>query len=468
MGTIQARRWLVGILAVAVGVRVAWVVYAARQPLTGDPQAYIFYGQSIAGGHGYRSIVSTFHEFARLAQPGATGPVLEPEPTAYYPVGYPAALAALFWVVMHTPIPDNFPRAAAFFNVALALGTIALTFEVARRLFDVRVALLAAGIQTVFPSLVFYTGIAFTETLFNFCVMAALFVAVSAPWPGGRLSRNRLVLFGAVLGVSALVRPFSLWFLPALGAVWLLTGLGLRRVAVQLAWAGLATGLVLLPWAVRNVIQMDSPVFISTNVGDGLCIDRHPGANGGYTDSLSHCNVGYEGLPTDVAEVRRNSDNIRRSIEWVIDHPTTELRQLFWRAHVTLQHDHDVLEAAESNGADRFMHRRTRSFLESVSDAYFFAVLALGLLGLPVLMSRRHPRRLFLLFAMGALAAVPLLLYGYPRFHIPVLPPLTIVAAVPLVALWGSGRDDHRLLSRLVQPTDDRPPRDRGGVPTAV
>jgi 4-amino-4-deoxy-L-arabinose transferase-like glycosyltransferase len=461
-------RCLLVIVAAAVGVRAAWAVYAARPPLTGDPMAYIFYGQSIAGGHGYRNIVTTFQELARLDQPGAADVVTRAEPTAYYPIGYPAALAGLFWAVIHTPIPDNFPRVAAFFNVALGAGTILLTFELARRLFDVRVGLVAAAIQSAFPSLVFYTGIAFTETLFNFCVMAALLVAVSAPWPAS-LSRRRLVLFGAVLGVSALVRPFSLWFLPALAVVWLLRGLGWRRVVVQLAWVALATALVLLPWTVRNIIQMDSLVFISTNVGDGLCIDRHPDANGGFTNSLPYCAAGYEGLPSDVAEVRRNRDNIRRSVEWVIDHPLTELRHLFWRAHVTLQHDHDVLESVESNGADRFMHPRTRAVFESVSDGYFFAALALGLLGLPAFIGRqRDGRRLFLVFAMGALAAVPLVLYGYPRFHVPVLPPLTIVAAVPLVAFRSSRRDDHRLLPRLVQSTDDRASRDRGDVPATV
>ena len=407
------RVWLLAIIGGAFALRLVWVLYAAR-PTKGlqDPTLYLFFAGQISNGEGYS--------------------LLGGEPTAYYPVGYPAALGAVFWLVKHTPIPDDLEMAAGVFNLVLGTATVALLFDVARRLFDVRVGLVSAAVLAVFPNVVFHTAVALTETLFNFLVMAAFLVLVSASWREQRIGWRRLVVFGVLLALAAFVRPISLFFLPVLLGIWLVAGWGWRPALRQLAVVCVAIAVVIAPWTIRNIIVMNSPVVISTNIGDNLCMSRHPGATGGF-QLEAECLQGYEGLERPEYEIRRNNDAIRAAAEFVVEHPLDEVRLTFWRAYYTLYNDHDGLDAAESYHRNQFIPDRWRGVLATLADAFFFATLVLGLLAIPAFW--RDPRRRFFLLAMASMAAAPLIFFGDVRFHVPVLPFLALGTAVTLVRL---------------------------------
>ena len=74
------RRILAGVTLVALGVRVAWVLWATREPtqIFLDPARYLGYARQIADGNGMVE--------------GFTG-----DPTAYYPPGYPWFLGVIVW-----------------------------------------------------------------------------------------------------------------------------------------------------------------------------------------------------------------------------------------------------------------------------------------------------------------------------------------------------------------------------------
>jgi 4-amino-4-deoxy-L-arabinose transferase-like glycosyltransferase len=388
------------------------VLYAAREPRGfHDPTLYEAFAARIADGHGYTA---------------ANG-----EATTYYPVGYIGALGAVVWLVGQTPIPENVSMTAAVFNLVLGVGAVALTFEVGRRLFDNRIGLIGAAVLALWPNLIFHTAVILTETLFIFLVMAAVLLLVAIPASTERIRWRRLTVFGAILALSALVRPISLTLIPVLLVVLVVAGTGWRSAIGYAGAATLAVVFVLMPWTIRNVRATDSFVPISTNLGDNLCMSRHTGATGEFQAGPA-CAVRARGLKTPEYEVEVNNTNIRRAVRFVRGHPLTEAKLVFLRGFHTVKNDHDGLLASESYGADPFIPSTWRRVLEVAADAYFFVAVALGLMAVPAFVGRRPPWRLFFLLAAAALAVQPLIFFGDPRFHVPVLPFVAVLAAVTL------------------------------------
>ncbi|MEX2158832.1 MAG: glycosyltransferase family 39 protein [Dehalococcoidia bacterium] len=423
-------RWLLVILVVATAVRAAWVFYAAREPQElHDPLFYKFYAEQIALGNGYRP--------------------LDGEPTAYYPVGYPGTLGLVFALVKHSIIPDNLVMATAWFNVVLSVATTGVLYGLGKRLFDGTVGLVAAAIFAVFPNIVYHTAVPLTETLFMFLVATALLLLLSGDWRARRLEPWRLVAFGLVVGYSGLVRPISLPFLLIMLIVMLAWGFGWRRSIQYAALAGVAAVAVILPWSIRNFIVMDSPVIISTNLGDDLCMGHYPGATGHFA-LPDFCFAGYEHLERSEVELKRDHDNTRRAIRFAVDHPVAEAKLIVKKARWLWDQDHDGLDAAQSYGDDEFIGENLHTALIHVADGYFFIVMALGGVGIAGLVYPLwEPRRMVFLLAMLFVSFVPLLFFGDARFHVPAVPFVSVTAAWTIVMAW-------RMAPRLVAP----PPRD--------
>ena len=411
------RRWLVAIVAVGALLRIAWIVYANRPPVTLiDPSFYTLYADRIADGQGYT--------------------LPDGSPTAYYPPGYPIALGVVVWVVRLVASGNDVAAIAAWFNLLLGLATIVLVFELARRVFDdTRAGLVAAAIVALWPNLVFHTAVALTETLFNLLVVAALLVLVGRGWHE-RPSTQRLVGFGLLLGASILVRPISVFLVLALVWAWARpAGWGWRWAVTRGALVTAAAVLVIVPWTIRNVRAMDAPVLISTNFGDNFCIGHHEGAKGGFS-LTPDCFAGdFNDLERPEFEIERNAVTARRGIEYLLDHPVDEVRLVGWRAVRTFENDHDGVRAAESYGADAFMSDGARTAWKAVANVFYVVVGLLAVAGLFLVDRRRDPRRSLLLWSMVALIVPPLAFFGDPRFKLPLVPFLAVLAALAVVRL---------------------------------
>jgi hypothetical protein len=410
------RRWLVAILAVATVLRLAWLAYAHVKPPTsflpaGDSYSYWYYGNEIAHGRGYISYVTD-------------------EATAYYPIGFPALLGGLYWLANHVPFIDlNLMTVTGVFQVVISVATVALVFVIGRRLAGPRVGLVAAGVLALFPNVIHQVTTIQVETTFIFFTMAALAVIIDHDWSAGAPGRGRLLAFSGLLAASALVRPFSTPLLLGLLLAVLAVGVGWRRVLVTVAVPLGVLVLAFTPWTIRNAVELDGFVPSSTNMGDTLCIDRGPGADGGFRWTI------HEGCAKpDLPEARRNTANTRRAVEWVIDDPGRELVQIARRAKLMFRDDHDGILSTEGLGSGPVMSDTTRDVSTTVADWYFRVVLALSVVGLPLLLSRapRPERRLFLVIGL-ALLVIPLLLWGNPRFHQPLVPFMVVSMAALVV-----------------------------------
>jgi 4-amino-4-deoxy-L-arabinose transferase-like glycosyltransferase len=403
--------WLIGIVALAAVLRVGWLVWAHVEPPTdymesGDQYSYWYHANEIAAGRGYHSYI--------------TG-----EATAYYPIGYPALLAGLFWLAHRVPFVDpDLMLVAGAFHAVVSAATVLLTFVVGRRLLGPRAGLVAAALMAVFPNLVYQVTSLQLETTFVFFTMAALAVIVDHDWSSGPPGRNRLLAFGALLAVSALIRPFSASLLVGL-LLALLTVVGARRALLAVSIPVLVLVVAFTPWTIRNAVRFDAFVPSSTNMGDTLCIDRNLDAQGGFRWS-SHDGC----VDPDLPEAERNQGNTRKAFEFVVQHPGRELLQIGRRARLMFAEDHDGILAVETMGSGRIFADGTRNRLEAAGDWYFYVAVAAAVAGLPWLV-RRPPRaeRWLVLVPLIALLVIPVLLWGNPRFHLPLAPFIALSAA---------------------------------------
>jgi 4-amino-4-deoxy-L-arabinose transferase-like glycosyltransferase len=402
-------------VVVGFGLRCAWVVSTARRPLgLHDPYFYLDYGRRLAKGGGYR--------------------LPNHQPTAYYPIGYPAILAAWFWLAQHSPFPNHWIVAAAGLNLLLSTATIALAGMLGRRLAGPWVGALSAVMVALFPSLIFHSATILTETTFNFVFLVTLLVLCWQPWTDRVPSWGRLVVFSLLLGLSIEIRPIALLVVPmVLIAFWRVGG---ARMA--LTRFGLVVGLVIvvmIPWTVRNAVVMKAFLPIGTTTGDNLCIGNNPTATGHYQfPTWCYGNIASNGVRPKF-ETERNTVETHRALTWIRGHPGREVSLLGDRLFWEFQSDHDGISAVQSYGDDPFIPLDQARTLGNIADAYFYTVCVLALLGIPLLLRGGDRRRLFLLLAIVAVIISVVPFFGDPRFHVPINVMMPIPAALFLISL---------------------------------
>lgn len=406
------------IVAVGAVLRLWWATKAQEPTELRDPALYLLLGGQLADGNGY-------------SYPGTEGGV-----TAYYPPGYPMVLGGLIWLL--GPLPGELSAfdVAVGANVVLSLATIVLVFSLGRRLVDHRVGLAAAAIFALWPNLIIHTGLALTETLFMFLFVLMLLLALADREVARHPGRWRLVTVGVLFGMTGLVRPVSFVIAPLFLLLWWPDGV--RRAVRNVAIVGVATVALVIPWTVRNAVQMDSPILLSANFGDNFCIGNNPDANGGYA-LWGYCFDGLGAGERPEFEVHRQNETLRRGLRWVRQNPVDAVALGPSRLWYTVREDYDGLEAANDFGVHPVVSDGTDDALRWTSNGYYYAIALLAVAGLAISVSRGAWRdRRWALFVLTAPAQLvsPLVTFGEPRFKMPLYPVLAIAAAVALLAVW--------------------------------
>jgi 4-amino-4-deoxy-L-arabinose transferase-like glycosyltransferase len=405
-------RWPIILFVLALAARIAWVLYSHRMPVgLHDPVAYDSLALGIADGRGY------------------IGPWTN-VPTAYFPPGYPAALAIVYAV---------FGRSALWggmLNALLGAGTVVITYELARRLLDVRVARVAGLLLAFFPNQVFYTGTLLSEVLFTFLLMTGLLILMAEPWPREGISLRRLALAALFLGAATMVRSVVLIVPVVLFFYWLRVFPNRARVLAQVGVIILVFAAIIVPWTIRNAVVMHAFVLISTNGGDDFCLGNNEVATGQFVFS-GPCYEGYDSnIPKRELEIEGYHEGLRRGAEFIINHPADELGLIFEKAYFLVYIDSDGLFANESYGSNYFIEKEMRDYLSTAANAYYFVTIGWAGLGLLYWLRRRDPRRTFCLILVACILLPPLAFFGDPRFHFPVIPLVCIVAATGVVVAW--------------------------------
>jgi len=242
----HTRLVMAAIVLVALAVRLGAVAATPHLHLADDPRDYDRHARSIAAGHGYPK--------SQIDLSGG--------PTAIRPPAFPFLLAGVY------KLTGNSVTAGRIAQAVLGAIAVALIAVIALQFWGPLVAMVVAALAAVFPPLVLDGMTLLSEPLFVVFELASL--AAILHWRQTR-GVGWLAASGALAGLALLTRANgALLVLPlciaALGAGGWRRLVNYRRAALVL----LCTVLVVLPWTIRNAVELHT--FIPVTDQDGYTL----------------------------------------------------------------------------------------------------------------------------------------------------------------------------------------------------
>lgn len=384
------------------------------------------------------NIVDEQH-YATLAQNLVSGNGFawgEGQPTSIRPPLYPTAVAAV-WTIA----PVGSLTAVRLAQIPFALLTVVLVFAMGRRLFNDRVALLAAGMVAFYPSLLFSGVLVLSEVLFTALLTVTLFGCLRLldrpSWPIALLT-------GAALGASALTRSVMWPFLPpfVVGGLLLLRA-PLRVRAALMAVAALGYLCVVGPWSVRNTRLQGTFAVVDTMGGLNLMMGNYahtPEDRMWDAVALTGAESWSAHLPAEPpgggawTEGTKERWANAQAREYILANPT-----VFMRRAVLKFADFWGIERDFLAGVQRGMYQMPTWVSAPAAAAVvlgYAALMVLAILGICLAAPEWRPH-VVLLSVVLFICAVHTVVFGHPRYHLPLVPVLSIYAAAALyTAAW--------------------------------
>lgn len=231
---------LIGVLAVALGLRVLYMLNQAGMAIpvrSPDTFLYDMIPRHLLAGKGY------IGENYLIVQKG--------KPTAFYGPVYPLFVAAIYRLFGYSF------RYIQIAQILVSLLTCYVVFKVGELLYGKRAGLMAAALFAVYPELAAYPSAVLSETLFVFLEILFVYLlakAISNEKPG-------MVIFGLagatfalaflcrqVISVAPIIMlPFAIRRYRNHGWAWMA-----KRASTFLV----AALVIIVPWSVRNYIDM--------------------------------------------------------------------------------------------------------------------------------------------------------------------------------------------------------------------
>ena len=406
------------IFGVALAARSAWVAYAPSDPFDGrlslgDAVFYHSSAASLAQGHGY-VMPST-----PLGMRGWN--------TAFWPPGYPFVLASLYRLVG--------PHVSMAWGANIVLGTLTcvILYFVGRTAFSERAGFAAGLLLAVFPGHVFFSSLILSEVTFTFFITLAMLLILAVNRADDKGRPLRVVLLGLVVGFAALTRGQGLFLIPVALVFWLSqTGDWARA----LPWATatmLTAAVVILPWTVRNYVQMGSLVVISTNDGVNLYMGHNELATGRMMyNPGSWADRVYADLPPSRREVATSNLLLREGLKYMFTHPGRELQLSWAKIRALYADDEEGIRQIPNRQAGKTV--RAEGLIGRAANVYFFVTLALSAGGVFIWLRHRRGGLSLPLLVIAVFTIGHLPFFGDPRFHYPMLPSFALLAAAALVS----------------------------------
>jgi 4-amino-4-deoxy-L-arabinose transferase-like glycosyltransferase len=401
-------RWMVGLFAGALAIRLLFVLVVQRE------------------GFGFNDLAS-YHAIALNLSRGDGYVGLGGEATAQWPPVYPFALSLVYRIFGENPTNGE------VFNAFIAAASVTLTYFVTRRILGPREARFAGVFMLLMPAHVFFTDALLSETLYTFTLLAFLALAVSLP-PTARTA----VILGAGVGIAALSRgegpliiliPLAMWW----------SVLDRRTLAIRAGVMIATAAVIVVPWVARNYSVFDSFVGVSTNSGDTFYSGHNPKATGGASYASDAVLGRALELKGPEGELERNRVLRRKAIDWALSNPHKELALIPARFLQLNQGDSQTIGLWLVGAREVPMSRAVRESLGVLANIAYYALLTLFVLSLLIFGRRllaNAALRGILVYLTALLLLYIVVLYGNFRYRVPVEPLMMMVAAPLAVRIW--------------------------------
>jgi 4-amino-4-deoxy-L-arabinose transferase-like glycosyltransferase len=368
-------------------------------------------------------------------------------PSAYFPPGFPYFLAAIDLIddaPTAAPAPHRKAtfthatiRDARFAQLLPELVTVAMIGLVAFECFGELTGLIALALAAVYPVLIELSGVLVAENLLTALMLSAVWAVLRAARATSPRRQLGWVAGAGVLTGLASLTHFNgvLLIVPAAVAIWRGgEGPGARR-ALRLALLAGTTILTIVPWMIRNAVELHRFIPISDETGMTL-VGTYNAASAHYP-RLAYKWRYFAAIPGERQLVRQ----ARRMSE-----PALMSRLQSQAVHYIRAHPVALVEAAGHNLLRLFELEGSYAWRASgkaigldVSTARigvisFWILCVLALLGAAVPLTRRAPRWLWAVPLLFGLSVV-LVNVETPRFREPIDPFLILLAASLLGSL---------------------------------
>ena len=406
---------LASLFLLALIPRLTFVCISKNAALTYDEADYDMLARNLALGNGY---VYSDRKTQNV-------------PVTFRPPGYPFFISLVYrcfdgigpyYYQPHKPAVFAMRIVQAFLGATVPL----LVYFLALHIFSRRVALIAGLIMAFYTTFIFFTAALMTENLFIPTLLLSLLLLLKTE---GKYPIHFCITGALVLGYAIHIRPELVFFLPVLFVWFYLSTRDKRKALIR--W-GIVAGIVIImvtPWSVRNYRLLNQFVFLDVRTGYNLYIGYHDGADGSF--SMKAAKTLAFDLPQDRTgkwEMIRQTWGTEQAIKFIKEHP--------WRAIGLLPL--------------KFLHfwdLDKREYLFAYSYGYIghlpsvLLALALALVMLPfafvvlggiigVTFTRPIPSGVWLFLSLILFYTIGYtLLFGEPRFHMPLAPLLAVLAA---------------------------------------
>ena len=411
-----------GVIAlVGLTIRIVFTVtLAADLPFRFDPQSYHLIGTNLAHGVGY------------VRPPQLSAPGVVAVPTAEFPPLFPGLIAFMTLLGLHSV------TAQSLFMCFVGTSTVVLVGLAGRRIAGTTVGCVAAAIAAVHPLIFQPDGVLMSESLYMALVSGALLAALVAvdrpddwrPW----------ALLGALIGFAALTRTEALFLVPVLSIPLALRRGGATRHsrARATAIAIAASIVVVAPWTLRNALEFDRFVPVSTNTGTVLaganCYDTYHGVTvGSWRFPCIELAALTDGEGATIRPSGRNEAEIYDSwrgigVDYLTDHigdvPRVEAHRILRTWGLWDRADELSFDVGEA---------RNRT-LQTIGYWLARVLLPFAIAGAVIMWRRRRP--VWVLLAPCAVATIVTMIgYGSTRMRAGAEPALAILTAISIVTV---------------------------------